>query len=141
MAALIKESLAKLGIDVTVQKLPDAQLTTQVVERRLQMFFDFGTSWLPTPDYTTRVFFSGTGRWNASGWNDPEVAKLVGEARYETDKAVYDAKMLEIVKRAQRDVPVALLWHPAHDAVIAKNIEGYTYWFHRGADYRDLKRT
>ena len=30
MAALIKESLAKIGIKVDIQKLPDAQMSTQI---------------------------------------------------------------------------------------------------------------
>lgn len=140
MAALIKESLAKIGIEVAVQKLPDAQFTTMVVERRLAMFFDFGTSWLPTPDYFTRVFLSGTGRWNSSGWNDPEVVKSADEARFMLDQSQYNAKMRHIVNAFAEAMPMAMLWSPNHDAIIGKDIDGYTYWFHRNADYRDLKR-
>jgi peptide/nickel transport system substrate-binding protein len=140
MAALIKESLATIGVDVTVQKLPDAQMTTMVSERRLPMFFDFFTAWLPTSEYTTRIFLTATTRWNASGWNDAIATKLGDDARYETDQAKYDAMMVEVIKRYVAANPLALLWHPNHDAVVAKNVEGYTYWFHRGADYRYLKR-
>ncbi len=140
MAALIKESLARLDIDVTVQKMPDAQFTTMLVERRLAMFFDFGTSWLTPPDYIASTFYSGPGRWNSSGWNNAEVAALVEQARYETDQATYDAAMLRVVRLIRDEVPVVLLWHPSHDAVVSRDIQGYTYWFHRGADYRDLRR-
>jgi peptide/nickel transport system substrate-binding protein len=140
MAALIKESLAKIGIDVAVQKLPDAQMATMVSERRLPMFFDFFTAWLPTSEYVTRIFLTATTRWNPSGWNDAKATKLGDDARYETDKGKYDAMMGEVIQRYLTATPVVMLWHPNHDAVVAKNIQGYTYWFHRGADYRDLKR-
>lgn len=140
MAALVQESLARLNIEVTIQKLPDAQFTTMVVERRLPMFYDFGTSWLLPAEYIARVFFSGTSRWNASGLANREIADLAEQIRFETDKTVYETQARRIVKLIKEEVPVAMLWHPSHDAVIAKNIEGYTYWFHRGADYRDLKR-
>lgn len=140
MGALIKESLGKIGIDVTVQKLPDAQMVTMVSERRLQMFFDFFTSWMPTPDYVTRVFLIAKTRWNPSGWSDPVVAQLAEDARYERDQAKYDQRVNQIIKRFKEAAPIAMLWHPNHDAVIAKNIEGYTYYYHRGADYRDLRR-
>jgi peptide/nickel transport system substrate-binding protein len=123
MAALIKESLARLNIDVTVQKMPDAQFTTMLVERRLAMFFDFGTSWLTPSDYIASNFYSGPGRWNSSGWNNPEMPGL-----------------MRMVRHIRDEVPVVLLWHPSHDAVVGRDIEGYTYWFHRGADYRDLRR-
>ena len=42
---------------------------------------------------------------------------------------------------AADEVPVVMLWQPALDAVMAKNIDGFTYWFHRQTDYRSLTRT
>lgn len=140
MAALIKESLAKISIDVSVQKLPDAQFTTMLVGRKLPMFFDFGTSWLPSPDYMTRVFFLGNGRWNSSGWDDAKTAKLAEAARFTLDDAAYDRDIVQIVERVRDAQPVALLWHPSQDVLLGKTVKGYTYWYHRGVDYRDLKR-
>jgi peptide/nickel transport system substrate-binding protein len=140
MAALIKESLAKIGVEVTVQKLPEAQYVTMILERKLDMYFEFATSWFPNAEYVIRTFFMGNGRWNSSAWSDDRVAKLTEEARFETDAATYDRKVIDIVKRLNEETPVAFLWHPSHDAVVARDIEDYTYWFHRGADYRDLKR-
>ena len=35
------------------------------------------------------------------------------------------------------NVPLIMLWQPNHDAVMAKNIDGYTYQFYRQADFRD----
>jgi len=32
------------------------------------------------------------------------------------------------------------MWQPLHEAVMAQNIDGYTYWFYRQADFRDLRR-
>lgn len=140
MASLIKENLAKLNVDVTVQKLPDPQMVTLVSERKLPFFFDFFTAWLPTADYMTRYFLTSKTRWNSSGWSDPDVTRLGDEARFERDQAKYDGMVKEIITRTWENVPMALLWNPSHDAVIGRDIKGYTYWFHRGADYRDLRR-
>jgi peptide/nickel transport system substrate-binding protein len=38
------------------------------------------------------------------------------------------------------NVPLIMMWQPNHDAVMAANIDGYTYQFYRQADFRDLKR-
>ena len=38
------------------------------------------------------------------------------------------------------NVPLMMLWQPNHDAVMASNIDGYTYQFYRQADFRDLAR-
>jgi peptide/nickel transport system substrate-binding protein len=47
-------------------------------------------------------------------------------------------KMIELFAES---VPLIMLWQPNHDAVMAANIDGYTYQFYRQADFRDLKRT
>ena len=39
------------------------------------------------------------------------------------------------------EVPLIMLWQPNHDAVMAKNIDGYTYEFYRQVDFRVLKRS
>lgn len=140
MASLIQESLGKVGVEVAVQKLPESQFVQLMSERRLPMFFDYETSWFPAAEYVIRTFFSGPQRWNASAWNDADVIRLAEEARFETNQQVYNEKVIRIVKRIADEVPVCLLWQPGHDAVIGRDIQGYTYWFHRGADYRDLTR-
>lgn len=140
LAALVKEALAKIGVEVTIQKLPDAQMTTMQVERRLPFFLDNGTAWLPAPDYFFRIYFSGEQRWNLSNWNNAEVNALVAAARFETDPAKYDADCERMITLLAEDVPQIMLWQPNHDAVMAADISGYTYWFHRQVDFRNLKR-
>jgi len=140
MAALIKESLAKIGVTVTVQKMPDAQISTMVVERRLPFFTDIGSAWLPSPDYFFRTYFTGAHRWNYSGFDNAELTGLVQAARFETDPAKYDAAVKRMINIAAEQVPMAMVWQANQDAVMAKDIQGYTYWFHRQADFRDLKR-
>src|SRR5579871_3646572 len=57
MAALVKESLAKIGIKVDIQKLPDAQMSTQINEKKLPSFTEGIVAWLPSPDYFYRNFY------------------------------------------------------------------------------------
>jgi len=140
MAALIKESLGRIGVEVTVQKMPDSQISTMVVERRLPFFTDIGSAWLPSPDYFFRTYFTGAHRWNYSGFNNPEVNELVQAARFETDSAKYDTAVKRMINIAAEQVPMAMVWQANQDAVMAKNVDGFTYWFHRQVDFRDLKR-
>lgn len=140
MAALIKESLAQIGIKVDVQKMPDSQLAELQSERKLPFFTDIGVAWLPTQDYFMRVFYSGAARWNFSGWENSEVTEIANKSRFEIDQEKYDAMSRRMIKIVAEEVPMPMVWQAAHDAVMAKNIDGYTYWFHRQADYRDLVR-
>src|SRR5260221_3641859 len=59
MAALVKESLAKIGIKVDIQKLPDAQMSTQINEKKLPFFTEGVVAWLPNTDYFYRNFYTG----------------------------------------------------------------------------------
>src|SRR3977135_3012156 len=140
MAALVKESLAKIGITVDIQKLPDAQMSTQINEKKLPFFTEGIVAWLPSSDYFYRNFYTGNQRWNSSSINHPELVAIAQEARFEPDKAKYeeDGKKLNAIHFSE--IPQIPLWQPSQDAVMASSIEGYTYQFHRQVDYRDLSR-
>src|SRR5260221_1214206 len=140
MAALVNESLAKIGIKVDIQKLPDAQMSTQINEKKLPFFTEGVVAWLPNTDYFYRNFYTGNQRWNYSSINNPELVAIAQEARFETDKVKYeeDGKKLNAIHFSE--IPQIPLWQPSQDAVMAASIEGYTYQFHRQVDYRDLRR-
>jgi peptide/nickel transport system substrate-binding protein len=140
MAALVKESLGKIGIKVEIQKLPDAQMSTQINEKKLPFFTEGIVAWFPTPDYFYRNFYIGNQRWNYASIDNKELTAIAQEARFEPDKARYeeDARKLNAIHLAT--MPQIALWQPSQDAVMAKSIDGYTYQFHRQVDYRDLSR-
>ncbi len=140
MAALIKEALAKIGIKVEIQKLPDAQISTLVSEKKLPFLAENSIAWLPSTDYFFRVFFNGPSRWNYSSWANAEIDELTKRAQFEQDPKAYDAQAKRMIALAAEEVPLILLWQPNQDAVMAPAIEGYTYWFHRQVDFRDLSR-
>jgi peptide/nickel transport system substrate-binding protein len=140
MAALIKESLAKINIEVDIQKLPDAQMSTAITDKRLPFFTEGSTAWLPTTDYFFRNFFTGDQRWNYSSWNDAGVTELGAKARFELDPAKYEEMSKRMIAAYVKEMPLVLLWQANQDAVMAPNLDGYTYWFHRQLDFRDLSR-
>ncbi len=140
IAALTKEALAKIGIKVDVQKVPDAQMSTFINEKKVPFFLEASIAWLPSTDYFFRVFFTGPQRWNYSSWDNAEIASLTDQARFELDLARYDTQTRRMIALAAAEVPAILLWQPNQDAVMSPAIEGYTYWFHRQVDFRDLAR-
>jgi len=140
MAALVKESLAKIGIKVDIQKLPDAQMSTQINEKKLPFFTEGIVAWLPSSDYFYRNFYIGDQRWNYSSIKDPELTAIAQEARFEPDKKKYEEDGLKLNAIHFAIMPQIPLWQPAQDAVMAPSIAGYTYQFHRQVDYRDLSR-
>jgi peptide/nickel transport system substrate-binding protein len=140
LAALLKESLARIGIKVDIQKLPDAQMSTQINEKKLPFFTEGIVAWLPSTDYFYRNFYTGNQRWNYSSIDNPELTAIAQEARFEPDKAKYEEDGRKLNAIHFSEMPQIPLWQPNQDAVMAASVEGYTYQFHRQVDYRDLSR-
>ncbi|WP_149536248.1 ABC transporter substrate-binding protein [Siccirubricoccus phaeus] len=141
VGALLKEALAKIGITVEIQKLPDAQFNTFQAEKRMPMFIDGATAWLPETDYYLKLYFTRDQRWNFSAFNNTEVNELTEAAQYELDQAKYAEMCRKMVGILGREVPEIFLWQPNHEAVMTPKIEGYTYQYYRQIDFRDLYRS
>lgn len=140
MAALVKESLEKIGIKVDIQKLPDAQMSTSINEKKLPFFTEGIVAWLPSTDYFYRNFYTGTQRWNYSSTDNAELERIAQAARFEPDKAKYEAEGKELNAIHFEQMFQVPLWQPAQDAVMAASLDGYVYQFTRQVDYRNLSR-
>ncbi|ULK96927.1 ABC transporter substrate-binding protein [Bradyrhizobium sp. I71] len=140
MAALVKESLGKIGIKVDIQKLPDAQMSTLINEKKVPFFTEGIIAWLPSTDYFYRNFYTGNQRWNYSSINNAELSAIAQEARFEPDKAKYEEDGRKLNAMHVDLMPQIMLWQPNQDAVMATSVEGYIYEFHRQVDYRNLSR-
>lgn len=141
IAALIQESLGRIGIRVKIQKIPDAQLSTLQSEKKLAFYTDTGNAWLPATYYFFWVYFTRQQRWNLANWNYPRIVELVAKARSEINQKAYDDECKEMISIMAEQTPLVMLYQSNLDAVMAKNVDGFTYQFHRLTDYRDLKRT
>jgi peptide/nickel transport system substrate-binding protein len=65
---------------------------------------------------------------------------LANQARFEQDQAKYDDMGKQMIAEYVKEAPMVLLWQANQDAVMIPQLEGYTYWFHRQVDFRDLSR-
>ena len=140
LAALLKESLGKVGIQVEIQNKPDAEFNTLEADKKMPFYTDAATAWLPYTYYFFYLYFTRDQRWNFAAWNSPEMVTLTEDARYQTDPAKYDADCLRMIELFTEQTPLVMLWQPNQDAVMAKSVQGYTYQFYRQADFRDLRR-
>jgi peptide/nickel transport system substrate-binding protein len=141
MAALLKESLGKIGIQVDIQKKSDAEFQTMESQKKLVFFTDQPTAWLPFTDYFFRLYFTRDQRWNFASWNNQQMEDISVKARFELDPAKYEQECKQMIDLYVANVPLITIWQPNHDAAMAQNIQGYTYEFYRLVDFRELSRT
>ena len=140
VAILMQEALGKIGIKVKIDKVPTGQMGTLQTEKKLPLFIANAGAWLASQDYFFRIFYQGATRWNFGSYANPEMEKVVAEARWETDPAKYDALVMRMIELAREEVPVIPLWSAYQDTVISKAVGGYTYLFHRSLEMRTLTK-
>jgi peptide/nickel transport system substrate-binding protein len=140
LSALIKEALGKVGIQVEIQKKPDAEFNTLESDKKMPFFTDAATAWLPYTYYFFYLYFTRDQRWNFASFKSTKMEDLTLDARYQTDQAKYDDDCKKMIEIFAAETPLIMLWQPNHDAVMAKSVDGYTYQFYRQADFRDLRR-
>lgn len=139
-AILVQESLAKIGVDVTLQKVPGSTWFAQMASKTMPMVIGEFYGWLDYPDY----FFY----WNYYGKNNsvfdtmnyvnPAMDKIIDTARFTADPKVYTDSIQAMVDLAMSDLPRIPLYRRFADYAMQKNVEGFEYWFHTFPDFRKL---
>ncbi len=140
VALLLQEALAKIGITVRIEKVPAGQLGTLLQDKKVPFYFEGSTAFLSDPDYFFRVFYTGDSRWNFGAYKNEEFAQLVSATRYETDQAIYEDQVRQMIEMVKEDIPIIILWHPSLDTGMQTDIEGYSYTFHRQLEMKTLTR-
>jgi len=137
-ALLVQESLAKIGIETTIEKIPGANWrTAALVEKRLPLHLENFGGWLNYPDYYFFWAYIKGHLFNSSNYDNPEVAGLVDQTLHmSVDDPTYAPKVKRLISIAFDDVPRIPLWQPNLNSAMSKRLDGYEFWFHRQLDGR-----
>ena len=140
-ALLIQQSLGKIGIKTTLEKIPGANWRTiALVEKKLPLHMENFGGWLNTPDYYFFWAYIKGNLFNSYNYDNPEVAKLVDETLdMPIDDPRYAPNVRRLIEIAFDDIPRIPLWQPTLNVAMSTDIQGYVYWFHRQMDLRPLK--
>ena len=138
---LLQEGLAKIGIRVTLEKVPAGQLRGQLANKQLPFFVeDFG-AWFNDPDYFFFIAYHGSnGPWNSANYVSAEMTSLIDRARLERDSAQYEQMVRRIFAIAFEDVPFIPLVQPFQDVAVKNGVTGHRYVFHRQLEYRFFQK-
>lgn len=141
-AILIQESLAKIGIRCTIDKIPGANWRTTLNKKELPIALNRFSGWLDYPEYYFYWNFHGNNSiFNISAYKNPAMDALIDKARFTTDNAEYEQAVKGFVSLCIQDVPIVPLNQPFHDVAMPKNVSGYEFWFHREPDFRQLVKS
>jgi peptide/nickel transport system substrate-binding protein len=141
ICVLVQESLAEIGIKLTLNKIPGANWRTELAKKSFPMLVNFFGAWLTYPEY---FFFwnyhSQNSIANTMSYQNPAMDKLIDTSRFETDPRKYTEEVEDFITLAFAESPRIPLYDPFLDVAMRKNVTGYRYWFHRQLDYRQLSK-
>lgn len=139
---LIQESLAELGIKINIEKVPNANFRSVLVEKSRPMIVNNFGGWLNYPDYFFFYAYHGQdATFNGSSYKNPDMDKMIEAAlASEPGKPEYEENVEGFIKMAWEEMPRVPLVQPKLSVAMQPNISGYQYWFHRQLDFRQLQK-
>ena len=139
---LIQESLAELGITVTIEKVPGANFRSVLVEKSRPMIINNFGGWLNYPDYFFFYAYHGQdATFNGSSYKNADMDKQIEAALASAPgQPEYDENVKGFIEMAWQEMPRVPLVQPKLSVAMQPNISGYQYWFHRQLDFRQLQK-
>jgi peptide/nickel transport system substrate-binding protein len=142
LCVLTQESLAQIGIQCTINKIPGATWRTELNKKVLPLYTNVFSGWLDYPEYFFIWCYHGKNSiFNTMSYQSKDMDALIdgaGAAASVGDQANYEKNVKGFVDLAFTDIPRIPLYQPHVNVAMQKNISGYQYWFHRRLDYRAL---
>jgi peptide/nickel transport system substrate-binding protein len=139
---LVQESLAKIGITTTIDKVPGANWRTELTKKTMPLFTNVFSGWLDYPEYFFYwCYHSGKSIFNTMDYQSPQIDAFIDGARAAAatgDWDTYNKDVKGFVDVAFTDMPRIPLYQPYVNVAMQKNVSGYQYWFHRRLDYRSF---
>ena len=142
ICVLVQESLAQIGIKVTLNKVPGANWRVELAKKTFPMVVNLFGAWLIYPDYFFYWnYHSQNSLFNTMSYQNPGMDKLIEAARTEADPQKYEKEVEGFIALAFAEIPRIPLFQPFVDVAMRKEVTGYRFWFHRQLDYRPLAKT
>ncbi len=116
-AVFIQDKLGQIGIQVKINRLPDAQFSERLNKKQLSFFIHDWYSWGEDPFYQMAFLVKSTASTNFSQYDNPELDKLIDTGMWQTDKAQRAATSKQAQDILLRDTPLVPLYSP--DWVVA----------------------
>nr|MBO2508392.1 ABC transporter substrate-binding protein [Bacillota bacterium] len=127
-AEVIQDMLGDVGIDVQIEQVEFGTLLEQTAPNSLNYQAALlGWSGRPDPDQNIYMFLHSTGNQNRSGYKNPEVDRLLDEARVIHDMEQRKELYRQVMDIVLDEVPLVYLYHPTNIRIMRSNLEGFVH--------------
>ena len=142
IALLTQESLALIGVKLTIEKVPGANWFANMASKTMPFVIAEFYPWLDYPEYHFFWTYHGGNNsvFNTCNYVNPALDELIETARFAPDETTYNDALSKMVAIVMADVPRIPLAQLLGDVAMQKNVENYVYWFHQHIDYRTIRK-
>jgi len=142
IALLLQESLGKIGVEVSIEKVPGANWFAQMAAKTMPLVITEFYGWLVPPEYFYFWNFDGKNNavFNTANYVNPKLDAVIDAARFERESSRYDADLVQMNDIVMGDLPRIPLARLLFDVAMQRNVKGYIYWFHTHLDYRKMSK-
>ena len=139
-AVLIQESLKKIGVEITIEKVPGSNWFAQMASKSMPFVIAEFYGWLDYPEYHFFWTFHGGNNsvFNTANYVNPTLDKSIDAARFATNDKVYKDSLQNMVNIVMAEVPRIPLYRKFADYAVQPNVKGFEYWFHTHPDFRKM---
>lgn len=139
-AVLIQESLKKIGVEITIEKVPGSNWFAQMASKTMPFVIAEFYGWLDYPEYHFFWTFHGGNNsvFNTANYVNPTLDKAIDAARFATNEKVYKENLQTMVDIVMTELPRIPLYRKFADYAVQPNVKGFEYWFHTHPDFRKL---
>lgn len=139
-AILIQESLKKIGVELTLEKVPGSNWFAQMASKSMPMVIAEFYGWLDFPEYFFFWNFDGKNNavFNTANYTNAALDVQIETARFAADDKVYKEALTSMVGIVMAELPRVPLYTRFADYAMQPNVKGFEYWFHTHPDFRKL---
>lgn len=140
MAILFQTALRRIGIELTLNKVPAATFYNQVTSRSASMIFYLDAPWVPDPGYSTKLYFHSDSYVNYSNYENAAVDKLIDDGLSTTDIATRREIYTEAQEKIVADAPWGFIVSPRYNLARQSDLKGFTYYTSNNLRFQDFYR-
>lgn len=128
-AVIIQDSLAQIGMDVTIEPVAFAAFNERVQAKEMAFWIDEWISWVNDPFYHLSWLYRSDSPSGYTRYNNPEVDQLIAEyTLWNGDEAEREEASRRIQELIVEDLPVIYLAAPNFNIATRANVTGYVYY-------------
>ena len=126
MVQLIQEQLGAVGLKVKLEPAAQSEWYSRIVKREIN-FTPIRWTQRPDPDGLLYILFHSNGHANSTGYNNPEVDRLIEEARQSFDNELRKKLYSKIQRQIMDDLPFVPILFSSEFAAMNKKVRGFVW--------------